>query len=99
MVAATPAEGYASCCTAIQEMDLVPTLPRVTAPTLVITGADDPATPPVHAATIADQIPGARVAVVPDAAHLANVEQPDRVTDLILEHLTGRSEPAGKERP
>ncbi|MEV1287354.1 3-oxoadipate enol-lactonase [Micromonospora sp. NPDC049679] len=93
MVAATPAEGYASCCTAIQEMDLVPALPRITAPTLVIAGADDPATPPVHASTIAGHLAGARVTVVPDAAHLANVEQPDRVTDLILEHLNGEEKP------
>ncbi|HEU5474078.1 MAG TPA: 3-oxoadipate enol-lactonase [Actinophytocola sp.] len=89
LVAGTPATGYAGCCAAIETMDLVPSLGSITAPTLVIAGADDPATPPEHAEVIAAGIPGARLAVVPDAAHLANVEQPEAVTRLLLEHLEG----------
>ena len=46
MVAATPAEGYAGCCEAIAELDLREQLSSITAPTLAIAGADDPATPP-----------------------------------------------------
>ncbi|SDY53256.1 3-oxoadipate enol-lactonase [Micromonospora pattaloongensis] len=92
MVAQTPAEGYAGCCEAIADMDLEPVLPRIAAPTLVIAGADDPATPPAHAETIAAGIPDARVTVLTDAAHLANVEQSDRVTDLIITHLTGKEQ-------
>jgi 3-oxoadipate enol-lactonase len=59
----------------------------VQAPTLVIAGADDPATPPRHAEKIAGLIPGARLEVVEQAAHLANFEQPDVVTGLLREHL------------
>ena len=87
MVAATPAEGYASCCTAIERMDLRPDLPGIQAPTLAIAGADDPATPPEHLATIADAIPGARLLVLPQAAHLANVEQAAAVDAALLAHL------------
>ncbi|MEU3275098.1 3-oxoadipate enol-lactonase [Saccharomonospora sp. NPDC006951] len=88
MTAATPAEGYAACCAAIGGMDLVADLPRIGAPTLVISGADDPATPPEgHGKVIADAVPGARLAIVEQAAHLGNVEQPKRFTDLIVEHL------------
>ncbi len=68
-------------------MDLRERLPSITAPTLAIAGAEDPATPPEHLRLIADSIPGARLEVVDGAAHLANLEQPDRVTDLLLEHL------------
>jgi 3-oxoadipate enol-lactonase len=89
MIAGTPAEGYASCCGVIERMDLTPILPSIGAPTLVIAGADDPASPPSHPAAIAAAVPGARLAVVPEAAHLANVEQAETVTKLIMEHLDG----------
>lgn len=84
---ATPAEGYAGCCEAIAAMDLRPLLPRIAAPTLVIAGADDPATTPREAAAIAGAVAGARLVVVPDAAHLASVEQAAVVTGLLLDHL------------
>ncbi|PXY27581.1 3-oxoadipate enol-lactonase [Prauserella muralis] len=88
MTAATPAEGYAACCAAIGSMDLLGDLPKISAPTLVISGADDPATPPEeHGRPIAEAIPGARLEVVPHAAHLGNVEQAARFNDLIVEHL------------
>ncbi|PXY20463.1 3-oxoadipate enol-lactonase [Prauserella sp. PE36] len=88
MTAATPAAGYAACCHAIASMDLVADLPRIAAPTLVIAGADDPATPPQeHGAVIAKGIPGARLEVVEQAAHLGNVEQPERFSELITGHL------------
>jgi len=87
LLAATPREGYAGCCAAIENMDLRGDLPAITAPTLAIAGADDPATPPERLREIAEAIPGARLAVVPGAAHLANVEQPERITELLLGHL------------
>jgi 3-oxoadipate enol-lactonase len=90
MITGTPDAGYAACCDAIQVMDLVPVLGKITAPTLVIAGADDPATPAdPHAYRISAGIPDARVEVVPGAAHLANVEQPEVVTRLMLDFLGG----------
>jgi 3-oxoadipate enol-lactonase len=87
MLAATPAEGYAGCCAAIEHMDLVDELGAIRAPTLVIAAAQDPATPPEHGERIAAGIPGARFALVDDAAHLATVEQPAAMTELIAGHL------------
>ncbi|MBB3665823.1 MULTISPECIES: 3-oxoadipate enol-lactonase [Prauserella salsuginis group] len=88
MTAATPAAGYAACCHAIGTMDLLDGLPSIPVPTLVVAGADDPATPPDgHGRVIADAVPDARLEVVPDAAHLGNVEQPERFTELITTHL------------
>lgn len=87
MVAATPAEGYAACCEAIAELDLREQLSGITAPTLAIAGADDPATPPAKLEEIVARIPGARLLTVPQAAHLANVEQPAIITPALIEHL------------
>jgi 3-oxoadipate enol-lactonase len=87
MVTATPAEGYAGCCEAIAQLDLREQLSTITAPTLAIAGADDPATPPDKLAEIADAIPGAKLLVVADAAHLANAEQPGTITPAVIAHL------------
>ncbi len=92
VLAGVPDEAYASCCEAIAAMDLSPLLATVTASTLVVSGANDPATPPYHGAAIAASIVAggghARFAIVPGAAHLANVEKPDVVTQLLLDHMT-----------
>ncbi|MDT7725364.1 MAG: 3-oxoadipate enol-lactonase [Actinomycetota bacterium] len=87
MVTDTSDVGYAACCGAIEHMDLTGDLPKISAPTLVISGAEDRATPPDHGQRIAEAIPGARLEIVEGAAHLGNVEQPTRFTQLILEHL------------
>jgi 3-oxoadipate enol-lactonase len=87
MIAATPAEGYASSCTAIETMDLRADLPRITAPTLVIGGAEDPSMPRAHQEAIVAAIPGARLRMVEHAAHLASFEQPDVVNAMLLAHL------------
>jgi 3-oxoadipate enol-lactonase len=85
---ATPPEGYAGCCEAIAEMDLRGDLPSIAAPTLVIAGAEDPATPPAHGRLIAEAIPGAKFELVSPAAHLANLERAERVTELIVPFLS-----------
>ncbi|MEU5904551.1 3-oxoadipate enol-lactonase [Micromonospora sp. NPDC047467] len=94
MLTATSPAGYAASCEAIATMDLRPDLGRVVAPTLVVAGADDPATPLEHAREIVGRIPGARLAVVPAAAHLANVEQPEQVSRLLRDHFD--EEPGGR---
>lgn len=87
MVAGTLAEGYAGCCEVIAAMDLRGDLSSITAPTLAIAGADDPATPPPHLEEIADAVKDGRLLVVPDSAHLANAQQPEIITRAIIEHL------------
>jgi len=68
-------------------MDLRAELAAITAPTLVIAGADDPATPPEHGAAIADGIAGSHLEVIPGAAHLAAVSAPELVIGPLREHL------------
>jgi 3-oxoadipate enol-lactonase len=88
MLVGTPADGYATCCGAIERMDLRESLAGVPAPTLVISGDRDPSTPVEQQKLIADAIPGARHEVVGPAAHVAAVEQADEVNRLILEHMS-----------
>jgi 3-oxoadipate enol-lactonase/4-carboxymuconolactone decarboxylase len=54
--------GYIGCGAAIRDMDLRTALPRIKAPTLVIAGSLDEATPPAQGKAIAQAIPGARYA-------------------------------------
>ncbi|MET9268566.1 3-oxoadipate enol-lactonase [Kribbella sp. NPDC003557] len=87
MVALTPPAGYAACCEVIATMDLLDDLPRITAPTLAVAGADDPATPPWQLERIADTVADGKLLVVPQAAHLASAERPDVVTPAVVAHL------------
>lgn len=87
MLLGTPAEGYAACCEALGAVDLRDRLGAITAPTLVINGEHDPVAPPTEGAELAAAIPGARHVAIPQAAHIANAEQPDAFTAAVLDHL------------
>jgi 3-oxoadipate enol-lactonase len=87
MVAGSDDEGYASCAEVVGGVDLRADLGRITAPTLVVSGADDPALPPEHQRVIADGVAGAGLLSLSPAAHLANLEQPLQVTGALLGHL------------
>jgi 3-oxoadipate enol-lactonase len=87
MLSQVDPEGYAACCEALAAFDVRDRLGEVRAPTLVIAGAEDIATPLDHAETLAQGIPGADLVVVPGAAHLANLERPEPVTNAMLRHL------------
>jgi 3-oxoadipate enol-lactonase/4-carboxymuconolactone decarboxylase len=81
---AADAEAYAACCDALAAFDLRAELPEISAPTIVIAGREDPATPPAHARELADGIPGASLTEVAHASHLANVERPAPVLAALL---------------
>ena len=89
MILETPPHGYAACCAAIRDMDLRELIPGIRVPTLVVVGDKDPATPRDKAEEIRSRIPGARLEVVPNAAHLLNIEQ-DVVFDAALTSLLDR---------
>jgi 3-oxoadipate enol-lactonase len=87
LLLASPPEGYAATCEALAAMDLLDDLPRIVASTRVIAAAEDQSTPPEQSEEIARRIPGADLVVIPNAAHLANVEQPEIVTNLVLNRV------------
>jgi 3-oxoadipate enol-lactonase len=96
MLVAQPVDGYVASCRAIERMDLVADLERIAADTLVLAAAGDLAIPVDHARVIAAGIPHARLAIVDDAAHLASLERPAEVAELLIDHFSrGRPE----ERP
>ncbi|HYO10577.1 MAG TPA: alpha/beta hydrolase [Tepidisphaeraceae bacterium] len=55
-------------------------LPSITVPTLVIVGQHDAITPPAGAEKMRQAIPHARITIVPDAGHMAPIEQPEQVS-------------------
>lgn len=87
VLTSTPLEGYAGCCAAIRDFDLRDRLATIAAPTIVVAGLQDMATPVEHQAVLAARIPVARLVVLEEAAHLAAVEQGSAVASALLDHL------------
>jgi 3-oxoadipate enol-lactonase len=83
---ATPPDGYVACCAAVRDMDQREAVARVRAPTLVIAGAQDAATPPQDGRFVAERIPGAKYVEL-EAAHLSNIELADEFTDAVVRFL------------
>jgi len=88
MVRTTDPGCYIAACEALAAFDIRGELGRITVPTLVLVGAEDRVTGPGDARTLIAGIPDARLALVPGASHLAPVEQPAAVTDLLLTHFS-----------
>ncbi len=70
---------------------VVARLPEIAAPTLVVVGDEDVATPPACARTIAQGIRGARLEVLPGTGHLSTIEEPAETTRLIRDFIGGLS--------
>ncbi len=94
MVRTTDPGCYIACCEALAAFDIRAQLGSVGVPTLVLVGSEDQVTGPAEARTLVAGIPDARMAVVPGASHLAPVEQPAAVTDLLVRHFTAAWLPA-----
>lgn len=77
MIANTPVEGFCACGAGIAQLNLTHRLGEIAIPTLVICGEDDPGTPLEMSEIMAAGIPGARLAVLPVARHLSNLEDVD----------------------
>lgn len=87
MLASQPPDGYAACCEALAQLDERADARAITAPTLVVGGAQDAAIPPEHQERLAASIAGARLEILDPGAHVVSVERADVVTDLIADHL------------
>lgn len=73
----------------LRRFDLRPELPRITAPTLVLAGAEDWICPPEFAREIAALIPGAQLEVVEGAGHSLRTDAPDRLLAAIRRFVLG----------
>jgi 3-oxoadipate enol-lactonase len=88
------AEGYMDACLALRDADLRSGLSRITAPTLVVTGSEDPVTTPDMGRALAEAIPGARFELVARAAHIAPVERAAEVNEILRTWLLQHGAPA-----
>ncbi|WUP96489.1 alpha/beta fold hydrolase [Streptomyces sp. NBC_00247] len=88
MVRTTDPGCYIAACEALASFDIRGELDRIGVPTLVVVGAEDRVTGPAEARTLVAGIPDARLALVPGASHLAPVEQPAAVMELLFTHFS-----------
>jgi pimeloyl-ACP methyl ester carboxylesterase len=79
--------GFAAGVRCLTTHDLRHRLHAIAAPTLVVCGEHDAETPPAYSRFLADAIGGARLALVPGAGHLSNLERPDVVNALLAGFL------------
>jgi len=86
MLRRTDPEGYAAACEAIAAADLARATRALQIPALVLVGSRDEATPPTAAKALQSAL-SATLEVVPDAAHIATMEQPEAVTAAIRHFL------------
>jgi len=76
---------------AIAVADLRDVLPTVDVPTLLVYGRHDTRAPLPVARALLDAIPGARLAVLPDAGHLCNMESPEAFSAVVGTFLADRA--------
>ena len=89
MIRTTPPPGYVGCCHAIPKINLTARLGEIRCPSLVIVGKDDPGTPVSMAEDIHRALPGSELVIIPAAAHLSNLEQPDDFNHALGKFVDG----------
>jgi len=87
MIVATNPLGYIASCYALRELDYLKGLGSVTMPVLYVCGAEDKGAPPEEMQEMARVTPNARYVEIPDAGHVANINQPDAFNAAIAEFL------------
>jgi 3-oxoadipate enol-lactonase len=88
MICSAPARGLVGALTAMrQREDATALLPTIDFPTLVVAGRDDQLIPMSTARSLAQMIPGAQFTLIPEAGHVAPLEQPIAVSRVVGEFL------------
>jgi pimeloyl-ACP methyl ester carboxylesterase len=82
-----PPETYRAALGALVRFDRRPDLPGIAIPTLALAGEQDRTAPPDVLERMAQHMPNARYGCLPDAGHLANIEQPDAFNAAVLDFL------------
>jgi 3-oxoadipate enol-lactonase len=88
MIRRTTFEGYMGVTAAFLGLAEEARLGEIRAPTLYVSGADDKlGGPPALMAGLAAKVPGARHVSVPNAAHIANIQNPEGFNQVLEEFL------------
>ncbi|MFL5196906.1 MAG: 3-oxoadipate enol-lactonase [Microvirga sp.] len=74
MILDTPLVGYKGCAEALKRLDYLKDLGAIAVPTLFVVGAQDMGAPPEVMRRMAEAVPGAKLVIIPDAAHLPNLD-------------------------
>jgi 3-oxoadipate enol-lactonase len=91
MLTGTDPVGYIAACAALRDANLRAAVPTIRVPALIIVGALDESTPPADAQALHAALAGSELRILPDTAHLANIEQPDAFTAALLAFLSPAS--------
>jgi 3-oxoadipate enol-lactonase len=87
MILGTGVEGYIGCASAVRDMAQTTMLLKIKAPTLVLTGRQDPACTVEQAIVLNRMIDGSKMVLIEEAAHLSNIEQPAVFNKVIREFI------------
>ena len=87
MIRTTPAPCDIGCSHAFPKINLTARLKEIRCPSVVIVGKDDPGTPVAMAEEIHRGMPGSKLVIIPDAAHLSNLEQPEAFNQALAGFL------------
>ena len=87
MILGTGVDGYIGCGSAVRDMAQTTMLLKIKAPTLVLTGRQDPACTVEQAIVLNRMIDGSKLVIIEEAAHLSNIEQPAVFNQTIREFI------------
>jgi len=87
MILGTGVEGYIGCASAVRDMAQTTMLLKIKAPTLILTGRQDPACTVEQATVLNRMIDGSKMVLIEEAAHLSNIEQPAVFNQVIREFI------------
>jgi 3-oxoadipate enol-lactonase len=86
LIQGTPVPGYVGCCQAIAKLNTTARLKDIRRPVLAIAGEQDAAAPGTR--YIGENVPGAKLVMIPQAAHIANIERPEAFNRALREFLS-----------
>jgi 3-oxoadipate enol-lactonase len=85
LIANTPVAGYVGCAQAIMKLNTTARLKEIKLPVLAIAGEADPSA--AGTKHIGENVPGAKLVLLKNAAHIANVEQPEKFNQALRDFL------------
>ena len=85
----TSVTGYIGCIQAIRGLNYIDRLSEIKMPTLIIVGREDSGTPVEASEAMHERIQGSKLVIIPNAAHLSTVAQPEAINRALLDFLRG----------
>jgi len=82
--------------TACNRLEITSAIKEIRIPTLVVCGTQDKMTPPALSGYLRDNIPGARLALIPEAGHFAMLENPNEFNITLTDFVNSLPQQAGK---